>query len=171
MNRVREHDHNKLEEAVEGIAKEFRKISEKAAKQEEALEKIAHDLHRLTDYFTRPVKLIITQLGDSTMTQGTLKGIAPGGTGQFGITPIDSTGNPSQLPAGVVPAWTSSDPTNAPVTASADGLTATVVTTTSYTGCTLSVTAALPDGTLPAGTAPVPVLTLEVASFIINQTA
>ena len=124
----------------------------------------------------RPVRrFIIRQDTESikgeVMAQGTLKGIAPGGIGAFAVTPVDSNGNPSALPSGIVPAWTSSDPTNAPVVASSDGLSATVQTTAAYTGCTLTVTATLADGTTPTGTAPVPVLSLEVASFVLTQTS
>ena len=105
------------------------------------------------------------------MTQGTLKGITPGGLGTFAVTPVDTAGNPATLPSSIIPAWTSSDPTNAPVASAADGLSATVQTTGAYTGCTLSVAALLSDGSTPSGTAPVPVLAVEVASFILTQTA
>ena len=108
------------------------------------------------------------------MTQGSLTGIAPGSTGTFSLTPVDKNGNPSSLPSGVVPSWTSSDPTNAPLVVSDDGLSATCTVPDSApagTQITLSVTATLPDGTTPNGSAQFPILTLEVASFIITQTS
>lgn len=102
-------------------------------------------------------------------------GIAAGATGTFLSTPVDAAGNATTLPAGIVPTWTSSDPTNAPVVASADGLTVSVtVPATAPVGTTftLSVTATLADGTTPTGTTPVPFLpavTTVVSSFVITQ--
>ena len=100
-----------------------------------------------------------------------ISGILPGNTGVFTAQPVDKNGNPAALPAGLVPAWASSDPTNAPVTWSADGLTASVITTAAFTGCKLSIAVNMPDGTQPTGTETVPVLTFEVAAFVIAQTS
>jgi hypothetical protein len=137
-------------------------------------EKIAHYLkllaHRMKA-LDEVDRFFVVQTHEGT---NMANGIAPGGTGTFTATPIDKNGNPSTLPAGVVPVWTSSDTTNAPVVAAADGLSATVTIPTSATGgekITLSVTATLPDGTTPEGTGTFSVLTLEVASFTITQTA
>jgi hypothetical protein len=101
-------------------------------------------------------------------------GIAPGATGQFSAQPVDKNQNNDALPAGVVPVWTSSDTVNTTVTPTADGLGAAVAVSASAppgTPFTLSISATLPDGTTPTGTASVPVFALEVASFVINQTA
>jgi hypothetical protein len=90
-------------------------------------------------------------------------GIAPGKLGKFA----------AQLDTGVVPAWVSSDPTNAPVIPSADGMNASVAvipTAPAGTPFTLTVSALIADGTNPSGTLSVPVLALAVTSFIITQT-
>jgi hypothetical protein len=104
-----------------------------------------------------------------------ITGIAPGGTGQFAAQPVDKNGNNDSLPAGVVPNWTSSDTTNAPVTfQSPDGLSCTVTVASNAPGgtqFTLTCSATLPDNTKPTGSAAVPIFALEVAAFVINQTA
>ena len=114
-------------------------------------------------------------------TQGSLLGIAPGATATFTANPLDENGNPIALPDGVVPTWTSSDTTNGPVVAAADGLTATVTvpeTAATGTGFTLFVSATLPSGATPAGSAVVPIDAVTppppppistVASFVITQ--
>lgn len=102
------------------------------------------------------------------------KGIAPGSTGTFAAGPANAQGQPAELPAAVIPAWTSSDPVNAPVAASPDGSTASVsVPANAPTGTpfTLSIQATLPDGTTPKGSLPVPVLVAEVTQFIPTQTS
>ena len=101
-----------------------------------------------------------------------IKGIAPGSTGTFDAGPVNADGVPAALPAGVIPQWSSSDSVNAPVIAAADGLSATVTPPASApTGVqfTLSVTATLPDGTTPSGSAAVPLLVAEVTAFVISQ--
>jgi hypothetical protein len=112
--------------------------------------------------------------GRGYITMAELKGITQGATATFVATPQDKNGDPITLPAGIVPTWTSSDPTGAPVTADADGLTATVTVSDAATAgstFTLSVSAALANGTTPTGEADVPVLAVEaeVASFVITQ--
>lgn len=99
-------------------------------------------------------------------------GIAPGASATFDAVPLDKNGSNDSLPAGIVPVWTSSDTVNAPVVAAADGMSATVAVAASApagVAFTLSVSATLTDGTVPAGTASVPVFALEVASFKIVQ--
>lgn len=119
-------------------------------------------------------RFIITQQGEINMpTQGPLTGIAPGASGSFAAQPVDASGNPQTLAAGVVPVWSSSDSTDA-ITPAADGLTASVaVSASASAGSTHTLSVALPDGTanspvsLPIlGTAPAP-----VASFVVTQTA
>ena len=98
----------------------------------------------------------------------------PGNTLQFTATPTPAG---SVLPSGVVPTWTSSDPTNAPVTVDPTGLIATVVLSTSITvgeSVTLTITATLPDGTTPTGSTTFTVGAappVEVTGFSIAQTA
>lgn len=73
--------------------------------------------------------------------------LAPGQSPQFTATPVPAG---SDL-GGVVPTWTSSDPTNAPVTA--DGLVATVALSASIpldTSVTLTISATSADGTQTA---------------------
>jgi hypothetical protein len=109
--------------------------------------------------------------GDNSVA---ITGVGPGAVGTFKATPTNN-GNPASLPPGVVPIWTSSDTTNAPITSvSPDGLTAQVTvapTAAPGTQFVLTVTATLPDNTQPNGTATVPILTLEVNGFVIDQTS
>lgn len=128
---------------------------------------------------------VITQLtteGEFDMpTQAPVVGIKIGATGIFLATPVDAQGNVVVLPAGIVPTWTSTDLTNAPVVASADGLTATdTVPSTAPptlvgTTFTLSVSATLADGTVGTGSTPVPFLAATTvgpfAGFVITQTS
>jgi len=97
----------------------------------------------------------------------------PGATLVFTATPTPAG---AVLPAGVIPTWTSSDPTNAPVTADPTGLIGTVVLATGITvgeSVTLTITATLPDGTTPSGTTSFTVGAtppVEVTGFTIVQT-
>lgn len=115
---------------------------------------------------------IITQQGDVTMpTQGPLTGLAPGASGNFTATPVDASGNPTTVAAGVVPVWASDDPTDI-VTPSADGLSASVaVAGTATVGATHNLSVALPDGTAasPASLPILPPAVQPVASFVITQ--
>lgn len=116
-------------------------------------------------------KFIITQ-GDSPMpTQAPLTGLAPGATGQFTAAPVASDGSLTTLPAGVLPLWTSDDPTDT-VTVGADGLSASVaVATTATAGATHTLSVALPDGSANSPVA-LPILTpaaLPVAGFVVTQ--
>ena len=128
------------------------------------------------------VRFEITQLEDGKMKVTKFKtvitsliGIAPGATGTFVAIPVDANGNQDMLPAGIIPTWVSSDPTNAPVVPSADGLSASVSlspSATPGTPFTLTVSAPLPDGSTPtSGPESIPVLSLEVKSFVLNQTS
>ena len=101
-----------------------------------------------------------------------ITGIAPGASGTFTASPVNSLGAPATLPAGVIPVWTASDATVV-LTPSADGLSCAVAVPGADTGTsfTLTATATMPDKTTPTGTGAVPILALEVASFVINQTA
>jgi hypothetical protein len=117
----------------------------------------------------------IQQTGDENMP---VTGITPGATGTFTATPLDSSGNPISLPAGAAPpVWSSSDTTNAPVTPSADGLSATVSVPATTAGGSFTLTVQSPDlpGT-PIGSVVVPINAVTpppptVASFAINQTS
>jgi hypothetical protein len=97
--------------------------------------------------------------------------IAPGFTPGFTATPTPSDSVPSTAPA-----WTSSDTTNAPVTASADGLTATVAIPASAvvgTVFTLTVSYTNADGTVATGTANFTIVappSPDITSFTITQT-
>lgn len=118
----------------------------------------------------------IIQTGDSVMpTQQPVIGIVAGATGTFSAIPADAQDNQVALPAGIVPTWTSSDTTNAPVVASADGLSVTITVPADApvgTEFTLSVQATLEDGTVPTGSTTVPFLASApsvVAKFVIVQ--
>lgn len=108
-------------------------------------------------------------------TQQPVIGIKAGSTGVFTATGVDSTGAAQTLPTGVIPQWGSSDTVNAPVTASVDGLTVSVIVlATAPVGTTfqLSVIATLADGTTPTGSTAVPFLAgtpAQVVSFVITQ--
>jgi hypothetical protein len=120
---------------------------------------------------------VIEQIpGENQMANG----ILPGATGTFVVSWFDGpngTGNPGGLPAGILPVWTSSDPTNAPVVVSpsdpsGNTVTVTVPTTATPETFTLTAVATLADGTTPtAGPTGFPVLTVEVVSGVINQTS
>lgn len=115
-----------------------------------------------------PIGFRIHQLDTRRLPMAIL-GIHPGSTGSFNFTDIPVN---AVVPAGVIPQWTSSDPTNAAVTQSADGTTCVVAVPSSAAiqSFDLTVTAKLADGTNPSGTATVPVL-IEPTGFVINQTA
>ncbi len=129
--------------------------------------------------FICPVKTFsINQFGGNmAITQAPLLGIALGATGTFSATPLDSTGNIATVPAGLVPVWISSNPDMAPVTATGDGLSATVtVSSTAIAGTVIniSVSLTLPDGTVAtSGEVPLPFngdnTIHPVASFVITQ--
>lgn len=132
-----------------------------------------HTILRKLDQLLAPkvvARFIITQ-GDSPMPQGPLTGLAPGATGNFTATPVDTAGNPTTLAAGVVPVWASDDPTDV-ITPSADGLSASVaVATTATPGATHTLSVSQPDGSANSPVA-LPVLTpavQPVASFVITQ--
>lgn len=117
-------------------------------------------------------RFIITQQGDVPMpTQGPLTGIAPGLTGVFTAQPVDASGNATTVASGVVPVWTSDDPTDV-VTANADGLGASVaVASTATAGAVHTLSVAQPDGSANSPV-PLPILgpaTQPVASFVISQ--
>ena len=100
-------------------------------------------------------------------------GIMVGGTGTFVAKPVDKNGNATPLPVGIIPGWKASDP-NITIAPSTDGLSAKVGVPLSFTpgqSFTLSVMAILPDATMPGGTLLVPLLAVEVAAFVISQSA
>src|SRR6185312_9819939 len=134
--------------------------------QLEILRKIEHDLNPRT----------ITHFRINQENKMAIIGIIPGDTGTFTATPLNKEGATVTLPSGTVPVWTSSDTTNAPVVAAADGLSATITVPASYApapGTTFNLTVAMPDGTAST-TVPVPfdavAVDNTVASFGVNQT-
>ena len=101
--------------------------------------------------------------------------IAPGFSPVFTATP-QPAGNVLN-PAQPVPSWTSSDPTNAPVSVDSTGLVATVAipsTAVVGTAFTLTVSYTNADGTTATGSfagtivAPPP---MDISSFTVEQTA
>jgi hypothetical protein len=135
------------------------------------LRKILGEVCEINDKLSRDVTgFTIQQQGDSGMP---LTAPDPGATLVFTATPTPAG---SALPSGVVPTWTSSDPTNAPVTADSTGLIGTVILSTAITvgeSVTLTITATLPDGTTPSGSTSFTVGATpptEVTGFTIVQT-
>jgi hypothetical protein len=119
----------------------------------------------------------IQQTGDSPM--GTTPPVVltppdPGATLQFTATPTPAG---AVLPSGVVPTWVSSDTTNVTITTDPTGLIATVVLGAAIPvgeSVTLTITATLPDGTTPTGSATFTVGAappVEVSGFTVIQTA
>ena len=108
------------------------------------------------------------------ITEVTMLPIAPGFSPVFTATPTPAGTAPG---AGLVPAWTSSDSVNAPVSADSTGLVATVaIPASAVVGTTFTLTVSLTnaDGTVATGTlsqtivsAPSP----DVQGFTIAQTA
>lgn len=113
-----------------------------------------------------PVGGIITQGVINMPLTGTIKGLLPGGSDTFFITPVDTNGNADALPTGSpVPTITADDPT-VTITPAADGLSATVTaaaTATPGAGFNLNwaATYTKPDGTTASitATAKIPILT------------
>jgi hypothetical protein len=143
----------------------------------EEVESFGERLSRLEEFtgVNEVESFSIQQTGDENMA---VTGIAPGATGTFTATPLDSNGNPIPLPAGAAPpVWSSSDNDNAPVVASADGLSASVSVPATTAGGSFTLTVQSPDlpGT-PIGSVVVPINAVTpppqtVASFAINQTS
>jgi len=141
----------------------------------EAFDSIKERLDRLEQFtgVNEVESFSIQQTGDDMAVTG----IAPGATGNFTATPLDSSGNPISLPAGAQPpVWSTSDPTNAPVVASADGLSASVTVPSTTAGGVFTLSVSSPDlpGS-PSGAVSVPINVAPppppatVASFSINQ--
>jgi hypothetical protein len=146
---------------------------------------VVEELQRWLAAKQRPVaRFVIAQQGEDHMAaQGALTGVAQGATGTFHAQALDANGNPASLPAGILPVWTSSDPVNAPVAPTVDGMTATVAvagTAPVGTVVNLTVSATLADGVVPtsgpvampvlaSSAVPTPPIEATVASFIITQ--
>lgn len=155
------------QEAFADIFSQLRKIRRE-------LGSIEHRLFRLEEFtgVNEVISFKIQQRGEDMA----ITGIAPGSTGVFTATPLDGNGNPVSLPAGSQPPqWVSSDTTNAPVVASADGLSASVSVPSTTAGGSFTLTVSSPDlPGQPSGSASVPINVPPpppptVASFQINQ--
>ena len=108
------------------------------------LEVLEHILHEL-----RQIRHVLTRITHFTIQETTMQPIAPGFSPVFTATP-QPAGNVLN-PAQPVPSWTSSDPTNAPVSVDSTGLVATVAipsTAVVGTSFTLSVSYTNADGTV-----------------------
>ena len=94
-----------------------------------------------------------TQTGGTPLNLGT----APGSTSTFAANPQLAPG--VSLPLPFAPVWTSSDPVNAPVAPSADGLTASVSVPSAFvpaSGASYTLTVSNPDGSGTPGTVVTP---------------
>ncbi len=137
-------------------------------KTHELLRSILHEL-RCIHRELHPPNISAFDIKEITMFP-----IAPGFSPVYTATPIPAGTYPA---AGNVPVWTSSDTTNAPVTADATGLIATVAIPASAvvgTTFTLTISYTNADGTVATGTlaqtivaAPVP----DITGFTIAQTS
>jgi hypothetical protein len=160
-------------------------LSDRVARLEKQLKQFSALPQRVNDLDERVGELEEftgeLEVAEFKITQGDnmpINGVAPGSTGTFTATPIDGNGNVISLPAGAQPPrWTSSDTDNAPVTASADGLSATVAVPSTTQGGSFTLNVDSPDlPNDPSGSAQVPILFTpppppQVASFRIDQTA
>lgn len=147
----------------------------------EILYELRHDTRLLRDIYgllyaqqiAIVARFIITQ-GETTMpTQSPLLGLAPSATGTFTAVPVDASGNAVTLAAGTVPVWTSDDSSDV-VTAASDGLSATVlVSSSAVVGSNHTLSVAMPDGSATSPNA-LPILSgggtpQPVASFVVTQ--
>lgn len=106
-----------------------------------------------------------------------IQGIVPGQTATFTVSPLNKTQNPVPLPLTGVPVWTSSDPTNAPIQPSADGLSATVTIAPDFEpgqGTHFSLTVTMPDGSASTSfdvpyDSGVPPVDNSVSAFVLTQ--
>jgi hypothetical protein len=144
-------------------------IAAQAQEMKDALWCICHELRSINEFLREVKSFEITGEGMSTSALA----IVVGTTRIFDLTDIPSG---SVLPAGVIPAWTSSDTANTSLTPSADGLKCAVAVGASAPvpgGFNLTVSATLPDGTTPTS-GPQPVAyqaapVVEPASFGITE--
>lgn len=115
-------------------------------------------------------------------TQPTSLQLAAGSVVTLTAQPLDASGNPTTLPTGAILAWTSSDPTNVPVTSSGNAgdltATATVDAAPPAEGVTFSVD--IVGDTAVAGTsssdtvsanAPAPVASFGIIQAIVTPPA
>ncbi len=103
-----------------------------------------------------------------------LVAIAPGNAPVFAATPTPEGTVPGP---GLIPSWTTSDTTNAPVTPSADGLSATVnLPESAVVGANFTLTVSLTnaDGTVASGSGIFTIVaapTHDVTGFTVDQIA
>lgn len=136
-------------------------------------ERILKELRENNKLLHRIVNLLFNRIDGFVISKETpMLSIAPGNSPQFTATPVPATSVPATPPI-----WVSSDSTNAPVTADATGLVATVAipsTAVVGTSFTLTVSYTNADGTVAVGAitetivaAPSP----DITSFTVVQTS
>lgn len=162
-----------------------REIHEAREEARQEAKRIEHLLHRLINLIENkqiyPTQLIINQ-GEPMPITGTIKGLAPGQSDTFFITPADVNGNAVLLPAGSPPPTIISDDPADTVVVAADGMSAVVTRSASATvannlGASDTFTKA--DGTTATitGSANVPLLTIvpppagDPVTFVFSQGA
>lgn len=154
----------RLLEIIEDLSEGLLRI---AKAQLEVLERIDHNVNPQT----------VFTFGITQENQMAITGIIPGATGTFTATPLNAAGTPVALPLPTIPTWTSSDTVNAPVVATADGLSASVTVPGTFVptvGQTFTLTVAMADGSASSvATVPFDAVVVDntVASFAINQTS
>jgi hypothetical protein len=125
-----------------------------------------HLLHRIINQMSSRID------GFVILQEPPMLSIIPGNSPQFTATPVPATSVPSTPPT-----WTSSDDTNAPVTADATGLIATVALPTTAvvgTSFTLTVSYTNADGVVATGSTTQTIVappSPDITSFTIEQTA
>lgn len=126
-----------------------------------AVLEIIHLLNRQTGFS------VVQLQGENSMP---ITGIVAGATGVFQETPLPLG---AVIPAGTIPVWTSSDPTNAPAVASADGTTCSVSVPATATITSFVLAVQNQDGTFPTSvTVPVtPAAPPAQTGFQIDQTS
>ena len=102
-----------------------------------AVLEIIHLLNRQTGFS------VVQLEGEDSMP---ITGIVAGATGVFKETPLPLG---AVIPAGTIPVWTSSDPTNAPAVASADGTTCSVAVPATATITSFDLSVQNQDGSFP----------------------
>lgn len=160
-----------LQFELDKLREEVRRLKFLTAHQQHEINHIQKEIH----YIFHLLKHNQNQIQSFTIHQQgdpmALLAIAPGNSPVFTATPVPSTSVPSTPPT-----WVSSDTTNAPITASADGLSVTVAiptTATVGTAFTLTISYTNADGTVATGTTTqtiVPAPSPDITSFTIAQT-
>lgn len=135
-------------------------------------ERILNELRENNWLLHRVLNLLSNRIDGFVISQETpMLSIIPGNSPQYTATPVPTTSVPATPPT-----WVSSDPTNAPVTADATGLIATVALPTTAvvgTSFTLTVSYTNADGVVATGSITETIVappSPDITSFTVAQT-